>query len=178
VRRGFLESDYSFEPDEPRTHWPMTASKRGDAIERVFREEGAAIWRALVGATGDMDVASEARAEAFAQALARGDAITNPAAWIWTASFRIAKGMLRDRILGPPLGPPDPTHLPEPVRDLVDALASLPPKQRFAIVMHDYADRTTDEIAQALGCSRATVHVHLSAGRRRLRPLLQGDLHA
>jgi DNA-directed RNA polymerase specialized sigma24 family protein len=40
-------------------------------------------------------------------------------------------------------------------------------------VFHDYADRPTSEIAELLGISRATVHVHLSVGRRRLRQLLE-----
>jgi DNA-directed RNA polymerase specialized sigma24 family protein len=43
----------------------------------------------------------------------------------------------------------------------------------MAIVLHDYADRPTDEVASVLGVSRATVHVHLSQGRRRLRKLLE-----
>jgi len=136
------------------------------------------MWRALVGFTGDPDVASDARAEAFAQALARGEALTNPAAWTWTAAFRIARGLMKDRRSAAIGGPNDRYDLPEPVRDLVAALATLPSRQRLAIVLHDYADRPTSEIADVLGITQATVHVHLSVGRRRLRPLLQEDLHA
>jgi DNA-directed RNA polymerase specialized sigma24 family protein len=35
------------------------------------------------------------------------------------------------------------------------------------------ADRPTNEVAEILGCSTATVHVHLSRGRKRLRELLE-----
>jgi RNA polymerase sigma-70 factor (ECF subfamily) len=56
-----------------------------------------------------------------------------------------------------------------------EALRKLSPNQRLAVVLHDYADRTTDEIASVLGATRATVHVHLSQGRRRLRRLLEDD---
>jgi RNA polymerase sigma-70 factor (ECF subfamily) len=68
--------------------------------------------------------------------------------------------------------------IPDPVRDLVDALKTLPPQQRLAIVLHDYADRPTTEVAAILGSSRATVHVHLSAARKRLRPLLEEHIDA
>jgi RNA polymerase sigma-70 factor (ECF subfamily) len=62
------------------------------------------------------------------------------------------------------------------VPELIAALRELSPNQRVAVVMHDYADRPTREVATTLGCSLATVHVHLSQGRRRLRRLL-GDDH-
>lgn len=61
----------------------------------------------------------------------------------------------------------------EPIPQLVQALAKISPNQRLAVVMHDYADRPTDEIARALGVTRPTVHVHLSQGRKRLRRLLE-----
>jgi predicted RNA polymerase sigma factor len=37
-----------------------------DAVERVWREQGARLWRSLVAFTGDGEVASDAMAEAFA----------------------------------------------------------------------------------------------------------------
>ncbi|HEX6130497.1 MAG TPA: sigma factor-like helix-turn-helix DNA-binding protein, partial [Actinomycetota bacterium] len=63
-------------------------------------------------------------------------------------------------------------EMPQPVPELVAALRELSPNQRLAVVLHDYADRPTGEVADAIGCSRATVHVHLSQGRRKLRALL------
>jgi RNA polymerase sigma-70 factor (ECF subfamily) len=62
---------------------------------------------------------------------------------------------------------------PDPIPDLVRALSSLSPHQRLAVVLHDYADRPTTEIAALIGSSTATVHVHLSKGRRRLRSILE-----
>jgi RNA polymerase sigma-70 factor (ECF subfamily) len=151
-----------------------TTTERRQELEQLFRAEGAKLWRALVAFTGDPDVASEARAEAFAQALAHQGEIRSPTAWVWTTSFRLAKGMLKERARGVQPNPTDdPYWLPDPVRDLVSALATLPPKQRLAIVLHDYADRSTDEVAAILGSTKATVHVHLSAARKRLRPLLE-----
>lgn len=56
---------------------------------------------------------------------------------------------------------------------MIGALAHISPNQCLAVLLHDYADRPTDEIATILGSSRTTVHVNLSQGRRRLRKLLE-----
>jgi len=36
-------------------------------VERLYREQGDRIWRALLGYAGDREIASDAEAEAFAQ---------------------------------------------------------------------------------------------------------------
>jgi RNA polymerase sigma-70 factor, ECF subfamily len=144
-------------------------------LERVYRDESATMWRSLAAYTHDPEIASDALAEAFAQALAAGERIRSPSAWIWHVAFRIAAGELkRTRQVPETVSVPsyDP---PEPVDHLIDALANLSPNQRLAIVLHDYADRPTDEIARTMGVTRATVHVHLSNARRRLRRLLEDD---
>jgi RNA polymerase sigma factor (sigma-70 family) len=146
-----------------------------DSLERFYREQGAKLWRALFAFTGDREVASDALAEAFAQALARGAAIAKPEGWVWTAAFRIASGELKSRNRSGPVLPERSYEMSAPVTDIVAALARLSPKQRLAIVLHDYAARPTDEVARVLGVSRATVHVHLSQARRRLRTILGGD---
>jgi RNA polymerase sigma factor (sigma-70 family) len=151
---------------------PVTET--GETLERLYREQGARLWRSLFAFSGDPEVASDALAEAFAQALARGKAIVRPDGWIWTAAFRIASGQLKERRRRPPRSAERASYeMSAEVVDLVAALAQLPPKQRMAIVLHDYADRPTDEVARALGSSKATVHVHLSQGRRRLRAMLE-----
>jgi RNA polymerase sigma-70 factor (ECF subfamily) len=144
-----------------------------DAVERVWREQGPRLWRSLVGFTGEPDVATDAMAEAFAQALGRGDEVHDHAAWIWRASFRIAAGELERRRQA--LGPIEHSayEMPETVADLVRSLAVLSPNQRAAVLLHEYADLPTREVARVLGCTQATVRVHLSQAHRRLRPLLE-----
>jgi RNA polymerase sigma factor (sigma-70 family) len=153
---------------------PVTEAK--DSLERLYRDQGAKLWRALFAFSGDREVASDALAEAFTQALGRGAAIAKLDGWVWTVAFRIASGELKTRSHSGP-GIPDRSYeMPVPVTDMVLALAKLSPKQRLAVVLHDYADRPTDEVARVLGASRATVHVHLSKGRRRLRSILGDDI--
>lgn len=146
-------------------------------LEVLYREHGDRLWWALLAFSGDRDIASDAEAEAFAQALRRGDAIRDPLAWIWMAAFRIAAGELHERGRVVHLGPEPSYELPEPAPEVAAALRQLPAKQRAAVVLHYYADRPIREIAAILGTSVSTVAVHLHRGRNRLRDLL-GDADA
>jgi DNA-directed RNA polymerase specialized sigma24 family protein len=143
-----------------------------EALERVYSEEADRIWRALLGYTGSSDISSEAVSEAFAQALGRGDDIAAPRVWVWTAAFKIAKGLLAMRETTPSMME-EQNDLPEPVVDLVRALAALPERQRLCVVMHDYADRPVREVASVLRIATPTVYAHLRQGRRSLRSLLE-----
>jgi RNA polymerase sigma-70 factor (ECF subfamily) len=130
----------------------------------------------LLAYSRDQDIANDALDEAFAQAIAGGRRIRDPSSWIWTTAFKLASGELKRR--GGTSSFKDPGHtydMPDPVPDLFAALQELSPKQRAAVILHDYADRPNDEIARVLGIRLQTVHVHLSQGRKRLRELLGGD---
>lgn len=153
----------------------MTAVEPGSELEKVWRAHAGNLWRSLVAYAGDPDVAADAMAEAFAQALGRREAIRDPGAWVWRASFRIAAGELarRRRHLGPGTDPRLPPEIPDSTVDLVRALRRLSPNQRAAAVLRWYADLPSREVAKVLGCSQATVRVHLSQAKRRLRPLLE-----
>ncbi len=90
-------------------------------VELLYREHGERLWRAVMAFTGDREVASDAVAEAFAQALRRGDAIRDPLRWIWRAAFRIAAGELKERGRFRDASA-DPGYDPdEPVTDLLEA---------------------------------------------------------
>jgi RNA polymerase sigma factor (sigma-70 family) len=65
-------------------------------------------------------------------------------------------------------------EMPDPPIDLIAALARLTPKQRAALILRNYAGYSTREISGILGSTAATVRVHLSQGRRRLRRVM-GD---
>jgi RNA polymerase sigma-70 factor (ECF subfamily) len=143
-------------------------------LEEVYRAHRERLWRSLFAFTGDRNVAEDALAETFAQALARGEEIERIDAWVWRTAFRVAAGQMKERESRPLPERDQAYYLPEPVDHLVRALRRLSPRQRLAVVLHDYGDRPTHEIAAHLGTSRATVYVHLSEGRRKLRRML-GD---
>ena len=153
----------------------MTSSSAESALERLFAADGQRLWRALVAYTGDREVASDAMAEAFAQALARGEEIRTPQRWVWRAAFRIAAGEMQARGRRMPLTVEQIYETPDPPRELIAALRRLSPNQRASLILHHYAGYSTREVAKTLGSSAATVRVHLSQGRRRLRRLLEED---
>lgn len=147
------------------------ATDRTTAVERLYREEGARLWRTIVLQTGDPEIASDACAEAFAQLLARWEAVRDPRAWVWKAALRIAdRASNRRPMRAEPEGVYD---LPEPLIDLVRGLATLSPMQRQAIALRYVDDRSIADIARLLGSSPSAIAVHLFRGRRRLIGFLE-----
>ena len=144
------------------------------AIERAYRDEGERLWRAVFAFAGDRQIADDAVAEAFAQALRRGGALREPARWVWTVAFRIARGELAQRRTAQQIDAIDSSYeLPDHADEVVRALAKLSPKQRSAVVLHHYAGYPVKEIAKMLDSTNAAIKVHLSQGRKRLRVLLE-----
>jgi RNA polymerase sigma-70 factor, ECF subfamily len=148
------------------------------SIERVYREHGARLWRAVLMYSGDREVASDAVAEAFAQALHRGNALRVPERWVWRTAFRVAAGELKRRREVSPAGVDPGYEIPEASVVLAEALRSLSPRQRAAVILHHYAGYSLREVAAILGSTASAVGVHLHRARRRLRRLLKEDDHA
>jgi RNA polymerase sigma-70 factor, ECF subfamily len=168
VQDEAVEADVEGDLSEPKS-----AERR---LESVYREHGARLWRSVFLASGSREVADDAVAEAFAQALRRGRALRDPAAWVWRAAFRIAAGELKERGQMTTFAVEPVIGMPEPFVDLWRALARLPLKQRASVVLADYAGWPHREIAKALDSSVSAVGVHVHRARRRLRDLLEnGD---
>jgi RNA polymerase sigma-70 factor (ECF subfamily) len=150
------------------------ANRRGE-LERLYREQGDRMWRAVLAFAGDPEVASDALAETFAQALRRGSEIRRPERWLWRTVFRIAAGELKERGRRVPLDIDPAYEVEEAAVELVSALGQLSVKQRGAVVLHHAAGYPTKEIAAILDSTPAAVRVHLMRGRRRLRELLSEE---
>jgi RNA polymerase sigma-70 factor (ECF subfamily) len=144
-------------------------------LERLYREQRDRMWRAVFAFAGDPEVASDAVAEAFAQALRRGDAIRSPERWLWRTVFRITAGELKERGRGGIDHTEGVYEVDELARDLIAALAELPEKQRAAVVLHHAGGYPAKEIAQIIGSTTPGVHVLLSRARKRLREVLETD---
>jgi RNA polymerase sigma-70 factor (ECF subfamily) len=148
-------------------------------FDRVYREAGPGLWRALYAFTGGRrDIAEEALAEAFARAVEHSERIRAPVPWIYRTAFRVARRELETerRRRGPPeqdVAEMDAT--PVDLEELVRALRTLSPNQRAAIVLRFEGELSTAEIADRMGLSQATVRVHIHRGRKKLRALLGAD---
>jgi len=55
-----------------------------------------------------------------------------------------------------------------------DAIDSLPPDYRTALILHDLEGITADQTAQVSGCSVATAKIRIHRARQRLRSVLAG----
>jgi len=152
------------------------AAEPAVTIEALYRQEADKLWRALYAFAADAEIASDAVAETFAQAIRRGSAIRDPRAWVWKSGFKIASGELKARSRSVHMIP-DSSYLdPEVDTELLAALAQLSDGQRAAVVLHYYADAPVREISRRTGMSQLSVRANLSRGRKRLK-LLLGDRH-
>lgn len=152
----------------------VDAGPAGD-VERLYRDDGARLWRAILFLSGDSEIANDAVAEAFAQALARGSEIRSLRAWVWKAAFLIANGQLKERRRAPPAAGPDVQQFPDATVELVEALQTLSPRQRSSVILHYYQGYTLRETAQLLGSTVPSVAVHLRRARSKLKDYLEAD---
>ena len=155
-----------------------TANTRGAERLRVAWEtHKGRLWRAVLAWSGDPDVASDAVAEAFAQAARRGDAVDDVGRWVWRAAFRIAAGMMaagrRDRTHSAAPESRDADTLPDDVVALLDALERLRPDDRAVVVLAHVGGWAAAEIAALTGSTPGAVRVRLHRARRRLRRELE-----
>jgi RNA polymerase sigma-70 factor, ECF subfamily len=141
-------------------------------LDRLYLEKRGRMWQAVFAFAGDPDVASDAVAEAFAQAWNRGEAIHSPERWLWRTIFRIAAGELKRRGRHVAERTEGSYEMDELAGDLVIALGKLPQKQRAAVVLHHAFGYPASEIADIIGSTTPAVYVHLNRARKRLRELL------
>ncbi|GAA1528244.1 SigE family RNA polymerase sigma factor [Dactylosporangium maewongense] len=121
---------------------------------------------------GDHAEAQDLTQKAFCRALERWPAVsgyTDPAAWVRHVAWNLATSRLR-RLQHPVRflqrqRVPDPVPGPSPDRIvLLEALATLPPVQRRALVLRHLGQLTTAEIAEQEGVAEGTVRSWLSRG--------------
>lgn len=99
-----------------------------------------------------------------------------------TAREQRRRRWLRDQILGrwftrqpAPMPAPDPEAVAtgsENSRDLLQALAGLPPRQREVLHLVFYQDLTVEEASRVLEVSVGTARTHFARGKDQLRQML------
>lgn len=154
----------------------MASNERTHDFERLFRDDGPGLWRAIYAyayAGGRRDVADEAVAESFARAIAYKRGIRDPLAWIYRTAFRIAAEEMRRE--GRRTEAVDTAIEPPELGELLTALRHLSPNQRAAIVLRFEEGLTVEEVARRMGIVAPTVRVHIHRGRKRLRELLGAE---
>lgn len=137
------------------------------------------LWRAVYGYSGGRrDIADDAVATAFAAAAEAGDRIRDVKGWVYRVAFRAATNLMKERRQ---LNGDEPKDIPSRLVGLsyetAQMLRSLPPRQRGCVVLVDVFGFTAREAAHALGVSDVAVRVSLHAGRKRVRQMMEEDVH-
>jgi len=154
----------------------------------LYERHGPAILKFCTRRLGDRDAAEDAAQVTFMRALRglqRGATLEFESAWLYTIAQNVClnaqRSAFRRRRLETPLGFDDIEQLHLPVeRDADDlfglevALQSMSPNQRAAIVLREWRGWSYDEIAKALGVSRAAVETLLFRARKTLAQALRG----
>ena len=152
------------------------ADEGRQALEALYADQAQRLGRALLGYTGDPDIASDCMSEAFAEALRQWERIDTPEGWLWRVAFRLA-GKELSRRRRPHPAQASTYVMDERALQVTLALAKLSGRQRAVVVLHYYIGYTTQEIGDTLGMSASTASVHLHRGRRRLHQLLGEDVN-
>jgi RNA polymerase sigma-70 factor (sigma-E family) len=153
---------------------PAGPRDRDAAFAELFEQERRPMVRVAYLLVGSEALAEELVQDAFATVYLRWDRIDRPGAFLRRCVVNGAKGSLRRRAL-------ERRHAPDPAepstgpdgRELLDALAALPLRQRAVVVLRFYERMTQEEIADALDLPLGTVKSNLHRGLARLREVIE-----
>lgn len=151
-----------------------------ESYEWFFREHYPRVVRAVHLVVHDADLAADAAQDAFAHTLRNWRRVSRyerPDAWVRRVAMRAAvKAARRDRlrsVLESKVEERPATASRD--LDLMRAIHSLPPLQRASVALFYYEDLAVADISDILGCSSATVKVHLHRARKRLAVVLNPE---
>jgi RNA polymerase sigma-70 factor (ECF subfamily) len=140
--------------------------------------------RTLTVALGDRSAAEEAAQEALTRALRRWRhvrALDRPAAWLYVVAMNhLRDGWRRERRephwdAGLDAPATDPSGGVTTALSVREAITTLPPRQREAVVLRYLADLPLADVAEAMGCAVGTVKATLHHALGSLRIELEED---
>ncbi len=168
--------------------WAETVERaRGGDIEaraKIVQDHEERIVRALTIMVGDCDVARDLAQDTFRRALERLDDLRLPerlTSWIYSIAMNLCRTHLRARAQQEPAQALEEDLIEargsvlssivrrESAEAVAIAIDRLPILLREAFVLHVVEDQPYAEMAEALGCSAATLHVRAHRARALLR---------
>ena len=140
--------------------------------------------RTLTVALGDRSEAEEAAQEAMTRALLRWRhvrSLDRPAAWLYVVAMNHVRDRWRHDHRQPRWDADADTSTADPSGGVTttlsvrEAIATLPARQRQAVVLHYLADLPIADVADAMGCAVGTVKATLHHALGSLRIELEED---
>jgi RNA polymerase sigma-70 factor, ECF subfamily len=152
-----------------------------DGFEGFYTASYRRLLKQVVLVTGELAEAEDVLQEAYARAALRWRRLADyqaPEAWVRRVAMNLATDSLRRgrRRMAAMLrvGPPAPAaELSADSLDLANALRSISPTQRQAIVLHHVVGLPVDEVAAQLRAPVGTVKTRLARGRAKLARQLE-----
>lgn len=151
---------------------------REDDFERIMRVHQRLVVSTAYRLLGRMDDARDAAQEVFLRLLKHLDRIQgDPKPWLYRVTVNVCNDHLRRRVIVKPPDAqqpdpsPDATHaidLNDRKRLLMEALATLPARERAAVVLRDIEGLSTREVAAILEIEEVTVRSQISIARVKL----------
>jgi RNA polymerase sigma factor (sigma-70 family) len=165
------------EPDVGTADAELVVDVPAPAIgfDAFYEREYHPLLRLAIGLVDQRDRAEELVHDAFERTLLRWSRLDKPGAFARTAVLNGARSELRRRAVARRWRAPSSVvhEMPEPDDRLRDALASLSPKRRIAIVLRYFEDRSEAETAALMNCRVGTVKSLVSRGLTDLRKVVE-----
>ena len=145
----------------------------GTGFDDVYRTHRADAVRWAVALVGSPEIGEEIAQDSLVAVGRRLPTLDNPAGYLRRTVVNRAASWHRWHIRSlrrearSVAG--QPTVYTEPTHEMLDALTTLPYKQRAAVTLRYWADWTDEQIAAALGCAPTSVRVLLHRGLAALK---------
>ncbi len=143
------------------------------SFEALYADEVDAMARLAYLMVGSAEQAEELVHDAFARLYERWGQVDNPGGYLRTCVVNGCRDSLRRRRVERRPQPPGSPSAELGADHLADALADLPYRQRAAIVLRYYEDRSEADIADLLGVRPGTVKSLLHRGLAHLREVIE-----
>lgn len=167
--------------------WGIRVETSADgALVELFREHSGWLVGMLTMLVGDRAAAEDLAQEAFLRtyrAWPRIEDHERAVGYLRTTAMNLARSGFRRRAVAlryrepasvAPLDAADAVVLQEEHQAVVDAVRTLPTRQRECVVLRYYCDATEHEIAATLGISNNSVKTHLRRAMQALETRLDG----
>ncbi len=157
-----------------------------DSFDRIVHERETQVMRTAYRILGNWADAEDVAQEVFLRLHRHGPSFPNDAAfgsWLYRVTVNLC--LDRTRAARPACEMPELPSMEKSAeaaaireqekRQLMEALATLPPRERAAVVLREIEGLSTSEVAAAMGSAEATVRSQVARAMGRLREVMSRE---